>query len=244
MRIFIWFILFTGLALANPPGTFQPLLLNTGGPVQITFASSAVSSSTSSTYTFSSRSIGSTGNSRYCIIAVDGVSDTALRTISSVTLDYGTGAQAASALVTAPSSPAGAWTVTALYSVACPSGTTGTVVVTWSAAQVRTGIGIWAVYNSNGTASNTQTSTASTGSVTLNVPANGGGIAAIEGTSGGSSYSWSGLTENYDELVTSVTYHSGASLTFTAANPTLSVTATPSLPMYASAMAAASFAPQ
>jgi hypothetical protein len=102
----------------------------------------------------------------------------------------------------------------ALYIADCTVAT-GDVVVTFDQTMLRCGIGIWLMTGAaSSVASDSDSSTAEPGAVTLTVPANGGAIGVACCTSG-TSTTWTGLTENYDEEVegASAFFQSGASTT-------------------------------
>ena len=105
------------------------------------------------------------------------------------------------------------------------AGTTGDVVVVWNTGQSRCGVGIFAVYGAAAAANDTA------GSVTDPLTAGGldilaGGVAIGGGYNGNTSaFTWTGLTEDYDELVSGAQYHSGASDAFQAAETARTVTA-------------------
>lgn len=93
------------------------------------------------------------------------------------------------------------------------SGTTANLVTTVSAfPQLRLGVGVFAIYGAgSSTATDTDSSTADAGAVSLTVAAKGVAIAGSIGV-GGTSCTWTGLTEGYDAVVETTIIHSGASL--------------------------------
>jgi hypothetical protein len=102
----------------------------------LTYVDSDVSASSLTTYTFSSLDFGDADGGRYLIAALYGLSGTASRTVSSVTI----GGVTASALYY----QAGAFNdATAWYSAYVPSGTSGNVVIVWSGTNARCSCGLF-----------------------------------------------------------------------------------------------------
>jgi len=88
----------------------------------------------------------------------------------------------------------------AIYIATVPTGTTGDVVVTWSAGQYDIVIYTIAIYGAASTAFDTGTAQGQASGLvlsdTVNIPANGFAIAVVGGSSGSlSNYTWVGLTE-------------------------------------------------
>ena len=206
-----------------------------GGAVAITFTESATSTSNLTTYTFSSLNLGTASSGRQIVVAAFGTSS---QTISTLTV----GGISASLIVgrTDTSSERRV----ELWAAPVPTGTSGDVVVTWSGAQIRSGVGVFSMTGALSTANDTQSDAVASGasSVSLNIPSNGGAIAVGDSATSGLN-SWTGLTERYDENVEAADYHSGASDIFQNANAALTVTFTPSVSGI-NVMAAASWAPQ
>ena len=188
----------------------------TGAKV-LTWKGSSTSTSDLTTYTFSSADIGVASSDRYVIVAVTGGPNN--RTVSSLTVGG-----VSATLVVEQVSAAASYTVS-MWIANVTSGTTGDIVVTWSAGQTRTGIGWWTATGlSSGTANDSGGSTASPGTDTLNVLEGGFAVAAIVNIETGTdTVTWTNLTEKYDELYESVN-QSGASDATTAG--TLVITAT------------------
>ena len=110
-----------------------------------------------------------------------------------------------------------------LWQAAVPSGTSGDIVVTFSGANVRNGIGVWAAYGAGkylDTASSTADPLTAGG---LTIPAGGFGIGfAYNGNT--SAATFVGLTEDFDKLVFDAQYFAGGSLAFSSFQDELTVT--------------------
>lgn len=204
----------------------------TGGPVSISFTDSSVDVAAATTYNFASQALGTAAGNRKIVVAIcAGTSGQ----VSSVTI----GGVSASHVVSVTGSEAR----TEFWVANVPTGATGTISVSLSASSGRCGIGVWAIYGAGSAAHDTATSTASPGSVSLDVPAGGVAIAACTAQNPVTT-TWSGLTENYDENIESGDQsHSGASLAFESAQSGLSITSTYSATPSARSMAAVSFGP-
>lgn len=114
----------------------------------------------------------------------------------------------------------------AIAYAAVPTGTTGTISVTFSSAPARSTI---ANYQLTGvdisTTFDNQNSVASNPTVNLNVPA--GGVATMNAlTAAPTSCTWTGLTEDYDAQQSTFENYTGASNAFASAQTPLAVTAT------------------
>jgi len=80
-----------------------------------------------------------------------------------------------------------------------PTGTTATVVVTAPNISLAAGVGLYALTNMTTAGVATSSSTSSgTATLSLNV-ASGDAVIATSGQRDGSSHTWTGLTENYDQ---------------------------------------------
>jgi hypothetical protein len=127
-----------------------------------------------------------------------------------------------------------------IWAAMVPTGTSGDVVVTFSGSAGRSVVSTYAVYGrSNVTAHATVTDVASPFSQNLAVPAGGVAIGALE-NSAMASATWTGLTEDYDNTVSTGRGMSTASAASAAAS-TITVAATPS--GGTAIMAAASWGP-
>lgn len=103
--------------------------------------------------------------------------------------------------------------VAALWIGDVPSGATGNIIITWSGSMQRCGAGVWAMYGAaSSTPADTKGGSTQTTNVSLTVPARGVGIGVSLGV-GGTSATWTNMTEEYDISVETTVIHSGADLT-------------------------------
>lgn len=192
----------------------------------ISYRTTETQDSAATTYTFTSKDIGTAATGRRIIVGVIG-SGAASRTISSVTV----GGNAATAINFVEGSGTGAFLQSAIYIIQVDAGTTATVVVTFSAGNNRCSVGIWAAYDlQSSTATATGTSVANPQTASLNISAGGIAIGVANGFDNNAltGYSWTNLTENFDGLFASNQIaHSGASAAFVTAQTSLALTATP-----------------
>ena len=204
-------------------------------PATISFVASSIDTTDLTTVTFTAHAIGAAHKNRKVVVAVTGAVST--RTVSTLTV-----AGASAELVRRQQSGT---TTVEMWQADVMEGTTGDIVVTWSGAQDRTGIGVWAVYNARRYAHDTQASTVLDPSVSLIVPADGVAIAVnLPNGSGTTSHLWTGLTEQYDQNLEGVSgRQSGASGSFTSKQSALTVTADMSDNPGTQALVAASWGP-
>jgi len=116
-------------------------------------------------------------------------------TVSSVTV----GGVSASAVVTSNNTTGGNQTMAALYVADVPTGTTGDVVITFSATVLRCGANVWRMVGAaSGTASATGSSVADPGTANLTIPANGSavGLAVADFSGSGQNVVWTNLTSS------------------------------------------------
>lgn len=201
------------------------------GAVSVSFQAGTFDASNATAYTFTGAAIGSAAADRVVVVGV-GTRTNSAASISSVTIG-GNGATLAGSQANDASQGAD---IAALYYLAVPSGTTATIVVNCSASMVRCYIAVWAVYGSSGAPTHTATDTAFTAAAvntTLSCNANGAIIGMAEGltTTGPSSWTWSGITEQVDANGSSDggadnNAFTGAHSTFTAAQSSLAISAT------------------
>lgn len=202
----------------------------------VSFASSAVSTADLTTYTFSSASLGTAASNRKIVIAVSGAVHTTA-TVSTMTVGGVSASLITGTKVRWPTSLYGL----EIWQADVPTGSTGDVVVTWSNAQNRTGIGVWAVYGAAAAAHATATDNSAPYSQAVVVPAGGVVIGAVWGGSP-VSYTWTApMTEKYDQEVESNQLQSGASYASTAGETVTVIVAPASAGE--NAMAAVSFGP-
>lgn len=96
-----------------------------------------------------------------------------------------------------------------IFAADVPSGTSGDVVVTWSGAMFNSGIGVWRATNISLTPHDTLTDIANPLTGTINIPADG--ICVAHAYSNGGPFSWTGLTEDYDDTGLDAREQGGAS---------------------------------
>lgn len=127
----------------------------TASTVAIAYQTTSGDNTTQATYTFASQPFGTASSNRYVLIGI-GARAAAARTLNSVTIGGVTATQIRNDRNTA----GGNTTVTAWFIAAVPSGSTGTVVVTFSNSMARCGI---AVFSLTGLLSTTEVSGATDG---------------------------------------------------------------------------------
>ena len=188
-----------------------------GGPGSpVTFQGSAVDTSDQSSYTFAARPIGAPSATRRVVVAL---ASRIGRAVSSATIG------GVSATVDVDQS-ASSNRVTFISAVV-PSGTTADVSVTFASSTSRCGIGVWTLAAGSPTG---QTSTASGDPAGLAVTTVAGQvvIAAAMINSAGTSFSWAGATERYDELVETLDiFHTGADVVASGVSTVITVDASP-----------------
>lgn len=201
----------------------------------VTFTDSSVDAVDRSTYTFSAQALGVAAANRKIVVAIC-YSTTA--SITSVTIGGVTASQVVAATGT------GGMKIE-LWQAAVPTGTTGDIVIVHPGTSDRDGIGVWAVYGAQSAANDTGSSTGVDPLAdTLNIPAGGVAIgAAVNNDAGVDTYTWTNLTENYDEVVEDPADHSGASAAFAAAQTALSISVNESSASTAGALVMASWGP-
>lgn len=191
-------------------------------PVTVTFTATPNNGSALTTYTYTGVSFSTAAAGRKIVVSVHaGFGGT---TVSTLTI----GGISATFIQRAN---AGSNYVVEMWEATVPTGTTGTIVVTWNAGQNFCSVGVWAVYNAAATYSAAAVSSADPLSASVAIPANGCSIAAAH-TADAATATWTTLTENYDERADPTTFAarmSGASLAFGAASsPTTTCTWTAS----------------
>ena len=196
-----------------------PLTLFAGLPTATrTFVSPAQNSTASTnTFTFSSTSIGTADATRYIVVAAFGAEVTTSTSFNGITI----GGNAATTHRTDKGilTPNIAVVITAVAGLAVAAGTTATIVVTFSAAVNRCGIGVYALYNlgsttpfaSNGAGTAANSTTIST---TLNIPS--AGIAVLStGSNINEALTITGLTEDFDQTILSAQQGGASAQTMT-----------------------------
>lgn len=224
-------------------------LIGFGATAAATSATSTYIGNTSdttdqTTYSFAGASIGTASSDRLVVCGFTARANAA-RTVSSVTI----AGVSATLVGTAIDAGAGADLAT-MWIAAVPTGTTGTISITFSAAMLRCNVGVWTI---TGGGSATPTSTQTDNTVSSNVlsvssdcPANGCIIAVSENGqgSGSATATWAGVTENYDTTVETTSFGaSGASANFSSAQTGLTVSETGAATVANGAMVAAAWGP-
>jgi len=189
-----------------------------GAPATVTFTDSSVDATNGTVYTFSGQAIGTAASNRKVVFAAYASNGPANATAT-------LGGNAATQIASVTN---GGGEIR-LFQIDVPSGTTADIVVTWSAGVLRCGIGVWAVYGAESSAHATAADSDGSDplSVSLNCPA-GGVVIAAAFNSNGSTFTWAGVTENYDEVVEGANTHTGASDAFATTQTGLAISCDPS----------------
>jgi large repetitive protein len=165
------------------------------------------------TYTFSSVSFGVADPNRKIVVAISGVrASNAGLTISSLTIG-GNAASVVSGTTLQTLADGTSSTRTAIYELAVPTGTSGDIVVTFSAACVRCTGAVARVIDTAGTGGSSGQSigdfTTALGSITVTIPTGGVGVYYSYNSANASFNAWTNLTtEDFDTTVASTRAHS------------------------------------
>lgn len=190
-------------------------------PVSVSLVDSPVSTANATTYTFSGAALGAADAARKIVVGVtaDPVSGSD-NSISTLTV-AGVSATFVHAVYRDLTYQAALWEATV------PTGTTGDIVVTFTGTTMaQCGLGVWRVLNA-GTFTDTAGVfvTSVQAADTINVPANGAAIGIGQNNNGAATFTWGGLTEDFDHVVEAgVHTNSGASDAFATAQTALSLT--------------------
>ena len=168
-----------------------------GGSTDITkaFLSNNSSNTPNTTYTFSSQSLGTPDPARYIILGYVGNSSTRTVTAASSTIGGVT--------VTKPIEVQDGNRTYGMLIANVPTGSTGTIAITWSGLQDRMGLLWWAAYQlTSVTPTDTATDVVFTGSdlsgvLDINTGGVGFGFVATTGTNS-NTWSWANLDEDID----------------------------------------------
>jgi hypothetical protein len=189
----------------------------------ITFLHTTAITTDLTTYTFAAEALGTAVADRCILVEVYGRRTTAAATtISSVTVAGNSATD-----VGQHNLVEGAASVVGLYGIALPTGTSGDIVVTFSAAMTRAMIAVSTMTGASSctVASDVESSDANDPTTSaLDVPANGSAIGLCLESSPSSTATWTGLTERHDSIVEALMLASGASTDFTSAQTGLTVT--------------------
>lgn len=176
--------------------------------------------SNSTTYNFSSVSFGAESATRQIIVGIVGVVNSN-QSISSVTI----GGVSATQVVQASNGgqPLG------LY-IANPTGTSGTVSVTFSTTMFRAHIGVWRMVAANSATAEDTISLGggSTGLQTGTIDHSAGGVIIAYGIGNNTgNHGWTGVNEDFDTTVESLHAVSGASIQLSTSGTGRTITANP-----------------
>jgi hypothetical protein len=159
-------------------------------PATLQFLQSASDNANLSTYTFASQNLGTAASDRFIIVCYQSRTGGA-NGIGSVTIG------GVSAALTRDANTGGPANVAGIAIAKVPSGTTGDVIVVFSATAARCAIQVYRATGINQTAIDTDGSTASNPSVTVDTAAGGIVIGSFVGA-GLTTCSWTGLSEDSD----------------------------------------------
>lgn len=190
-------------------------------PVSISFTDNDQNTANQSSYTFSSKSIGSAAANRKIIVAASNDTSGAGQSVSSLTI----GGSPANLEVAQISGDVGV----EIWELDVAAGTTADIVVNYAGTAADCAIGVWAIYGAGSSATDTGASTANPLTDTLNIPVGGVAIAAIcrVDTSTAKLTNWTNLTEQYDATQEANIIYSGASDAFVSGDASRTITATP-----------------
>lgn len=203
-----------------------------GNKATVTLTDNSVDTTNLTAYTFSSQSLGTAAVDRRIIIGVAGSGANA-GAVSTLTV----GGVSATNIIALENVD----TETEIWIADVPTETTGDVVVTFAAVKARCGIGVYRAIGSRSGAIATSSSTADPMSASLLIPYDGiaVGVGMDQSTS---TYTWTNLTERYDETVEGTISHTGSSLN-SDITQTLTITCNPSSAASQQAMVLASWEP-
>jgi hypothetical protein len=217
--------------------TFPFPFVPSGSSASITYTDKGEDSVNRTTYTFSTKSLGSAAADRKIIVGVSAGGSSSGVTLNSVTV----GGISATQIVATTDGE----NMAQIWVASVPTGATGNVVLTFSTDKGRCGIGLWAMYGASSTATDTGFATANPSSDTLNISAGGVAVGVYSlSQSTDRTTTWTNLTEDYDAVVESGGgTHSGASASFASAQTGLTITGTPNNTTTEECFVIASFPP-
>lgn len=209
------------ISLSNFYGTSLPISISNT-------ANSSQGGSLANPYTFSGMSFGATATGRRILVTITGedASVGGTQSISSVTIGGITATQLVAIADTGFSNGANA----AIYMASVPSGTSGTVVVTFTGNMWTCAISVYRILYASGTANNTDSGVGSTVYSDVSTQAaNAATVACCIFTGSnlsGSNISWSNITERYESQPGNVARRQGSAMSTTgaASSPTISAT--------------------
>ena len=191
------------------------MAIEAGGPAAVTLSYLVEDGSEddASSYTFTSQSLGTAASDRRIIGGAYGLDNSGNTiSVSSVSVAGISGSQLVSVANNTSLN-----NVAALWSADVPTGTTGNIVITFSETVVKMGMALWRITGGAGGTVDTKSSTSDNFTLSITANANGA-IIGFAGNRqglgvGGTSWTWTGLTENYEGNAGTAS-HSGASDTF------------------------------
>lgn len=207
-----------------------------GGVVRRLFKYSITANPAAASVDFTSVPFDAPADNRSLGICVAARPDNASISISGVTVDGNAATERAAA-------QASDFYKVKIFQIAYPGGSSGTVTVNGSGTLLLVGVSVYALYGATFSHSATSGSATNPQSVSLNVPANGCGIAV--GANSSITNTWSGLSEDIDtNIIGSLTTLNltSASADFTTQQTGLTVSRSMSVTSFP-CMAAVSFAP-
>jgi len=193
-----------------------PALASIPGPASGSLTANTVSNVSSSSYSFASQAIGAEDATRRIAIAVTWYNG---NEVDSVTVGGVAATKVSDPGVLVAGESGVSWWVVDL-----PTGTTATVQVTFTAAVSRCGIGVFRIVGArSGRPVRTRLVTGASNPFSTTVDAPSGSVvlagAVMTNTSAAGSYTWAGVTEQYDQLVGGATKQSAGLLNVS--NPTM-----------------------
>lgn len=208
---------------------------------QLSYVGGNSISSAATTITFTSQAIGTAASSRLVVVAINWLAGATGRSLTGVTF----GGSSANSVVTAINGTLGGDSlVEALYSLPVPTGTTSTIVLTFSTGGSGANIDVFSLYNLNSqTAFNTaSTSSASAAALTVTPQVPVCGILVANATfSNASTFSWTGANLNSNLTAAGFLQNSSASISNLSAQTARTITATNSGSAALIALAAATW---
>lgn len=236
MRFILLFLLSGWLLISNATAQMPFPYIPPSSSVVATFTGHAENTANQTTYTFTTQPFSTAAAGRLIVVGFVGTG-TGPFSISSVTI----GGVAATLVVAQAFSGSNA--SAEFWQATVPTGTTGTVAVTWSTGISNCGIGIWALYGARTTPFDTGSSTASPMSDTLNIASGGAALGIAGSLSQTSTYTWANLTERFDTAIETTDTFTGASSQFQNAQTGLAITVTPTSAPGQRGMVLASYRP-
>lgn len=185
-----------------------------GPPPVLAFETNVQAGADNTTYTFAAVDIGTAAADRRVIVAITANSNAgAGAAISSATIGGITADIIVEHMAVSASS-------SHIFMAEVPTGTTADIVVTFAAAQIRAGIGVWSVTGLTNPIPTDTVSTATSPAVLDLDVLEGGFIIGVAYAASDPEMTWAGGTERYEANIEGSTDHSGAdNSNMTAATP-------------------------